>query len=123
MTWAGDPRDPTPVAKPQQTAGSAEGAFVVHPLEDWHEDDGDVLWWRLPIREPPFVSTPLSSDWRLEAKNGRCITADDVGDGGDGGYAPADIKGPWATHWSRFQHPQHSDEILVRPARWLGGAE
>lgn len=33
------------------------------PLDDWHEDVGDVLWWRFPINEPPYVGTPLDSDW------------------------------------------------------------
>ncbi len=27
------------------------------PLEQWHEDDGDVLWWRVPISEPPYVGS------------------------------------------------------------------
>lgn len=33
------------------------------PLDDWHEDVGDVLWWRFPIREAPYVGTPGDSDW------------------------------------------------------------
>lgn len=33
------------------------------PLDDWHEDIGNVLWWQLPVREPPWVGTPLDSDW------------------------------------------------------------
>lgn len=32
-------------------------------LEEWHEDHGAVLWWNLPIVEPPYVGTPLDSDW------------------------------------------------------------
>lgn len=31
----------------------------LRPFADWHEDDGDVMWWRFPIEEPPFVGTPL----------------------------------------------------------------
>ena len=26
---------------------------------DWHEGVGDVLWWRIPISEPPYVGSPL----------------------------------------------------------------
>lgn len=33
------------------------------PLDDWHEDDGFVLWWKFPIDEPPYVGTPLCDDW------------------------------------------------------------
>ena len=33
------------------------------PLEEWHEDYGDVLWWKFPIEEPPYVGSPLCDDW------------------------------------------------------------
>lgn len=33
------------------------------PLEQWHEGDGDVLWWKFPIDEPPYVGSPLDTDW------------------------------------------------------------
>lgn len=33
------------------------------PLDEWHEDVGNVLWWRFPINEPPYVGSPLDSDW------------------------------------------------------------
>jgi hypothetical protein len=33
------------------------------PLDEWHEDDGPVLWWRLPVKEPPYAGTPLDDDW------------------------------------------------------------
>lgn len=49
------------------------------PLDEWHEDDGPVLWWRLPVDEPPWAGTPLDSDWQI---------------GGDG---PG---GAWYTHWT-----------------------
>lgn len=29
----------------------------------WHEDMGDVLWWRFPIVEAPYVGSPICSDW------------------------------------------------------------
>lgn len=32
-------------------------------LEEWGEDYGDVLWWKFPIEEPPYVGSPLSADW------------------------------------------------------------
>lgn len=33
------------------------------PLEDWGEDYGDVLWWKFPIEEPPYVGSPLDEHW------------------------------------------------------------
>jgi len=33
------------------------------PADEWSEDDGDVLWWRLPVEEPPYVGSPLCDDW------------------------------------------------------------
>lgn len=31
----------------------------VRPFSEWHEDHGDVLWWKLPINQAPYVGTPL----------------------------------------------------------------
>lgn len=33
------------------------------PLKEWHEDIGDVLWWKFPIEEPPYVGSPLDLNW------------------------------------------------------------
>lgn len=33
------------------------------PLEEWGEDYGDVLWWKFPIEEPPYVGSPLDEKW------------------------------------------------------------
>ncbi len=33
------------------------------PVSEWHEDIGDALWWRFPIEEPPYVGSPLDTDW------------------------------------------------------------
>lgn len=35
----------------------------VRPIDEWHEDKGDVLWWSFPIEEPPYCGTPLDADW------------------------------------------------------------
>jgi hypothetical protein len=31
----------------------------VFGFERWHEDQGDVLWHKYPITEPPYCGTPL----------------------------------------------------------------
>jgi hypothetical protein len=33
------------------------------PLEEWGEDYGDVLWWKFPIEEPPYIGSPLDANW------------------------------------------------------------
>lgn len=33
------------------------------PLIEWHEGVGEVLWWRFPVREAPYVGSPLCDDW------------------------------------------------------------
>lgn len=38
-------------------------ATRLRPLDDYHEDMGPVLWWRLPIDEPPYCGSPLCSNW------------------------------------------------------------
>jgi len=40
-----------------------EAAKILHPLEEYHEDNGAVLWWKLPINEPPYCGSPLCDDW------------------------------------------------------------
>lgn len=39
---------------------------TLRPLDDWHEDDGPVLWHNLPISEPPYCGTPLDCDFNDE---------------------------------------------------------
>lgn len=34
-----------------------------HPIDEWHEDYGDVLWWTFPIEEAPYCGNPLDSEW------------------------------------------------------------
>ncbi len=33
------------------------------PLDAWHEEVGPVLWWLFPVKEPPYVGTPIDDDW------------------------------------------------------------
>ena len=43
--------------------GELEEALVPKPLDEWHEDDGDCLWWKFPIEEPPYCGSPLCTDF------------------------------------------------------------
>lgn len=51
----------------ERLRGEVAAATTPRPLDEWHEDDGVVLWWRFPISEPPYVGTPLDDDWPVYA--------------------------------------------------------
>ncbi|MCV4233330.1 hypothetical protein OHJ21_19285 [Virgibacillus sp. LDC1] len=36
---------------------------TARPIDEWHEDIGDVLWWAFPIEEAPYCGNPLDSEW------------------------------------------------------------
>lgn len=35
-------------------------------FDEWHEDHGDVLWWKHPVVEPPYVGSPLCCGFTVE---------------------------------------------------------
>jgi hypothetical protein len=40
-----------------------ERLTTLRSASEWHDDFGDVLWWRLPIQEAPYVGSPLECGW------------------------------------------------------------
>jgi hypothetical protein len=41
-----------------------EWLTTLKPKSEWSDDWGDVLWWRVPVVEPPFYQgSPLDTDW------------------------------------------------------------
>lgn len=44
-------------------AATPPDARRLRHIDDWHADDGPALWWTWPVREPPYVGTPLDDDW------------------------------------------------------------
>lgn len=36
---------------------------VARPLSEWHEDHGEVTWWKFPVEEPSYIGNPLCDDW------------------------------------------------------------
>lgn len=36
---------------------------VARPRSEWHEDDGPVTWWSIPVQEPAWIGQPTDSDW------------------------------------------------------------
>lgn len=53
----------------------------LHSLEEWHEGVGDVLWWRFPISEPPYVGSPLDTEWPGYHTHWQRITSPSAPDG------------------------------------------
>lgn len=49
----------------QQTVVDVAQAMVepARPRVEWHEDDGDVMWWKFPVVEAPYVGSPLADDF------------------------------------------------------------
>lgn len=41
-----------------------KAAFLVKPVSDWHDDEGDALFFNIHVGEPPEVTSPLSDDFR-----------------------------------------------------------
>lgn len=78
------------------------------PLSEWHEEIGDVLWWKFPITEAPYVGSPLDCGFsiKLEMRIGTSegiehtpsIRTFDVG--GWPGYH---------THWTPIEMPEAPD--------------
>lgn len=50
-------------AEYEATARQPAAVDGARPLDDWHEDEGPVVWWKLPVDEPAWIGTPLDSDW------------------------------------------------------------
>lgn len=43
--------------------GELEDSLEPKPIEEWHEDFGDCLFWKFPIEEPPYCGSPLDTDF------------------------------------------------------------
>jgi len=50
---------------PFLTAGiEALEKCIPQPVEEWHEDYGDCLFWAHPIEEAPYCGSPLDDEWK-----------------------------------------------------------
>lgn len=47
----------------RQTVAAQAMVEPARPLVEWSEDDGDVMWWKFPIVEPPYVGSPIADDF------------------------------------------------------------
>lgn len=53
----------------------AEAMTRLRTFEQWGEHVGDVLWFRLPTSEPPYVGSPLDYGMMVEAHGPRGLIA------------------------------------------------
>ncbi len=45
------------VARLKGRAKVLDDSQTPRPLDEWHEDDGNALWWFFPVEEPPYCGT------------------------------------------------------------------
>lgn len=63
---------------------------IPHPIDEWCEEIGPVLWWKFPVDEPPYLGSPLDSEW------------------GENDYDE------YYTHWTHLvlpEQPEHACEV------------
>jgi hypothetical protein len=83
------------------------------PASEWREDMGDVLWWRFPINEPPYLGSPLDLGQIVEVTVRRFVNGEVVEDtqrhqvGGWPGYH---------THFTEIPIPHTPDAEAVSTA-------
>jgi hypothetical protein len=74
---------------------SIKDPHAARPLADWHEEDGDVLWWKFPVSEPPYFGSPLDLGQTVEVHT-------------QAGMASRIMVGGWPgyhTHWTPITVP------------------
>jgi hypothetical protein len=85
--------------------GGAGGGVPARPLSEWSEEDGDVLWWRFPIDEPPYVGSPLDEGQTVELVFRSIATGAIVHRHQVGGWPG------YHTHWSPIPRAVHPPSI------------
>jgi hypothetical protein len=51
------------VERTEKAEAEIERLTTLRSASEWRDDDGDVLWWRMPIQEAPYVGSPLECGW------------------------------------------------------------
>lgn len=79
---------------------AASELFKLRPLAEYHEDHGTVLWWHLPIQEPPYVGAgPGMNESTREGVPTMCAHL---------------LMQGWLTHWSPIPQPELKDETKAK---------
>lgn len=75
---------------------------TLRPLAEYHEDHGSVIWWHLPISEPPVIGGGPGDG--AETRDGEPTSCQELHDRG------------WLTHWSplpRSEDMRTSDDAKL----------
>ncbi len=73
-------------------AADVRSIFHLHPAADWHEDFSAVIWWHLPVCEPPYVGAgPGAGEMHADGTLTTCARLIEEG---------------WLTHWSFLPDPR-----------------
>lgn len=73
--------------------------LVWHAADEWRESDGAVLWWHLPVCEPPLVGAhPCMEECEASGQPTECRRLIEIN---------------WLTHWSRLPDPRMMDFPLL----------
>ena len=78
------------------------------PFCDWHEDRGDVLWWRSPISEPPYIGSPLDLGRDIEIQIGDGVSLK-VAEVGGWPFDQADERYLW---WTPLPDPSKIEDQI-----------
>lgn len=84
-----------------------EASQIARPLSEWHEGLGDVLWWKSPFTEPPYVGTPLDLGFTVELH---------TQDGPEPRIAARGTVGGWPGYHTHFT-PLPSTPMLPKQAK------
>jgi hypothetical protein len=69
--------------------------YTLHPASEWHDDFGSVLWWHVPICEPPYVGEGEGMGERhADGTPTECAALQRTN---------------WLTHWTRLPDTRRMD--------------
>ena len=83
--------------KAQQTL---DDLLTPRPLAEWHEEDGDVLWWKFPLSEAPWVGSPLCCGFTLRIDASTHANGTKTFHANVGGWTG------YYTHWTPLPYPR-----------------
>lgn len=78
---------------------------VARPLSEWHEEIGDVLWWRFPIEEPPYCGSPRDVGRTIR------MTVESFGAEPTVSYAQVGGWPGYHTHWTPLRLPSEPRSV------------
>lgn len=69
-----------------EARAEAEKLTTMRPASEWNEEDGAVIWWHVPVCEPPYVGAgPGSGEREADGEPTPCASQ---------------IESGWLTHWT-----------------------